>query len=378
MSLAGGLLMVLAGLAICRSACFCSMRGSTRLYGLIGLEIGLLLGRWLTGSVGATAVVLGVGAAVLLGLASYALEPYRRILLGVSGGFLIGLSIAALFGLDGWLGGFFGLVLAAACGAIGGFIVPFFFDSFVVAASALAGAAIVMAGAQWLPNVGLFVTLAAACCRGCHLGSGCGRDGLATRQHRKVGATPATTAGRCRPIGKTIAPRATRIGRASTRHMSVRRIARVFAVLLVLVVLAVAAIGLAGIDVDAQRWREPIAATLSRALGREVRLEGPARLALSFHPALIVRDVRISQPAGLRCAGVRPHRRAQAGDGSPASASQPAECARAAGAGGLGAPRALERRARQLDLRAAGARCRGGTARGLSAWTGAASRSSRG
>ncbi len=81
--------------------------------------------------------------------------------------------------------------------------------------------------------------------------------------------------------------------------MSLRRSARVFAALLALIVLVVAAIEFAGISVDAQRWREPIAAALSSALGREVRLEGPARLVLSFHPDLIVRDVRISNPAGF-------------------------------------------------------------------------------
>ncbi len=157
MSLLGGILMILAGLAILSFGLFLFYAWLPLLYGLIGLEIGLLLGRWLTGTVGATAIILGIGAAVLLGLLSYALEPYRRVLLGISGGVLIGLSIAALFGLDGWLGGFFGLVLAAVCGVIGGFIVPFFFDAFVVVASALAGAAMVMAGAHLiLPNVGLF------------------------------------------------------------------------------------------------------------------------------------------------------------------------------------------------------------------------------
>ena len=157
MSFLGGILMILAGLAILSFGLFLFYAWLPVLYGLLGLEIGLLLGRWLTGAVGATAIVLGIAGAVLLGLLSYALEPYRRVLLGISGGVLIGLSIAALFGLDGWLGGFFGLILAAVCGVIGGFIVPYFFDSFVVAASAIGGASMVMAGAHLImPNVGLF------------------------------------------------------------------------------------------------------------------------------------------------------------------------------------------------------------------------------
>jgi hypothetical protein len=157
MSFLGGILMILAGLAILSFGLFLFYAFLPLLYGLLGLEIGLLLGRWLTGSVGATAIILGIGGAILLGLLSYALEPYRRILLGISGGVLIGLSIAALFGLDGWVGGFFGLILAAVCGIIGGIVVPYFFDAFIVAASAVAGAFTVMAGAHLiLPNVALF------------------------------------------------------------------------------------------------------------------------------------------------------------------------------------------------------------------------------
>lgn len=127
------------------------------LYALIGFDVGLLLGRASTGDVGTTTIVLGLAGAIILGVASYILEPYRRVLLGVSGGILFGLSVAAAFGLDGWLGGFFGRVLALVCGAMGGFLVPRFFDLFVVGASAVSGAAMVMTGANHiLPSVGFF------------------------------------------------------------------------------------------------------------------------------------------------------------------------------------------------------------------------------
>jgi hypothetical protein len=78
-------------------------------------------------------------------------------LLGVSGGILFGLSVAAALGLDGWFGGFFGRVLALVCGAVGGLLVPRFFDLFVIGASAVSGAAMVMTGANHiLPGVGFF------------------------------------------------------------------------------------------------------------------------------------------------------------------------------------------------------------------------------
>jgi hypothetical protein len=157
MSLTFGLMMIVTGLAIMAFGLFLFYAWLPLLYALIGFDIGVLLGRTLTGDVGTTTIVLGVAGAVILGVASYFLEPYRRILVGVSGGILFGLSVAAAFGLDGWLGGFFGRILALVCGVIGGFLVPRFFDLFVVAASAVSGAAMVMIGAHHLlPGVGVF------------------------------------------------------------------------------------------------------------------------------------------------------------------------------------------------------------------------------
>ena len=157
MPLAIGLLMILTGLAIMAYGLFMFYAWLPLLYVLIGFDVGLLLGRAFTGDVGTTAIVLGIAGAFILGAASYVLEPYWRVLLGVSGGILFGLSVAAALGLDGWFGGFFGRVLALVCGAVGGLLVPRFFDLFVIGASAVSGAAMVMTGANHiLPGVGFF------------------------------------------------------------------------------------------------------------------------------------------------------------------------------------------------------------------------------
>ena len=157
MSFAIGSLMILTGLSIMGFGLFMFYAWLPLLYALIGFDVGLLLGRASTGDAGTTAIVLGLAGAIILGAASYILEPYRRVLLGVSGGILFGLSVAAAFGLDGWFGGFFGRVLALVCGAVGGLLVPRFFDLFVVGASAVSGAAMVMTGANHiLPSVGFF------------------------------------------------------------------------------------------------------------------------------------------------------------------------------------------------------------------------------
>jgi hypothetical protein len=152
-----GILMIVTGFAIMGFGLFLFYAWLPLLYGLVGLEIGLLVGKTLTGSVGATAIAFGIAGAILLGMASYFLEPYRRILLGVSGGILIGLALAALLALDRLFGGLFATILALGCGLIGGIVLPRYFDALIIAASALGGAVIVMTGANLiLPNVGLF------------------------------------------------------------------------------------------------------------------------------------------------------------------------------------------------------------------------------
>jgi len=157
MSFVFGLLMILTGLAILTFGLFLFYALLPVLYALVGFDIGLLLGCSLFGDAGIIAILIGVVGAILLGVCSYGLEPYRRLLLGVSGGFLFGLSLAAVFGLDGLLGGFFGLLLAIVCGVIGGLFVTLFFDMFVIGWSAIAGAVLVMTGAHHLfPGVGLF------------------------------------------------------------------------------------------------------------------------------------------------------------------------------------------------------------------------------
>ncbi len=78
-----------------------------------------------------------------------------------------------------------------------------------------------------------------------------------------------------------------------------RILLKILAALVALGVLALAAVAFIGIGIDAQRWRAPVATALSSALGREVLLEGPARLTLSLRPDLLVGDIRIANPPGF-------------------------------------------------------------------------------
>jgi hypothetical protein len=103
------------------------------------------------------AITLGVVGAVLMFLASYFLEPYRRLLLGISGGAAVGLAVASLFGWDHGASGVFALFLAVFGAIVGASVVPRYFDAFIIGASAFGGAAMLMAGAHTLlPGVALF------------------------------------------------------------------------------------------------------------------------------------------------------------------------------------------------------------------------------
>lgn len=157
MSLIGSLLMILTGLVIMSFGLFIFYAWLPLLYAIVGLDIGLMLGRWLTGDVGAIAIVLGIAGAILLGAASYFLEPYRRLLLGASAGVLFGLSMATAFNLDTVLGAVLASVLILLCGVLGAAFVARFFNAFVVGASAISGATMAVAGVHHLlPNLGLF------------------------------------------------------------------------------------------------------------------------------------------------------------------------------------------------------------------------------
>ena len=66
-------------------------------------------------------------------------------------------ALMRIFGLDGTLGTIIGGVLAVVLGLIGGSVVPRYFDLFVIFATAVSGAGMVMTGAHMLmPDARIF------------------------------------------------------------------------------------------------------------------------------------------------------------------------------------------------------------------------------
>lgn len=155
MPILAGIVFVVTGLAFASFGLFLFYAFLPLLFAFIGFDIGVLLGRWLTGGLGFIAIAAGVVAAGILSIASYSLEPYRRILLGSSSGILAGISLAAGLGLEGWFVGLLNLGLIFAGGLVGGLLVLYFFDVFVVVASAVGGAGLAVAGVQLLLRGGL-------------------------------------------------------------------------------------------------------------------------------------------------------------------------------------------------------------------------------
>lgn len=156
-SLTYGLLLVLTGTAMMGFGLLIYYAWLPVLYALIGLDLGLLLGTWLTGGMGVTAIVLGVVCAVVLACLAYLLEPFRRIFLGLSAGALFGMALADLLGVDRLIGGAQPQVFAIAGALIGAVLVPWIYKPFIVFTSAFTGASMAITGAGLIfPGSGIF------------------------------------------------------------------------------------------------------------------------------------------------------------------------------------------------------------------------------
>ena len=82
-----------------------------------------------------------------------------------------------------------------------------------------------------------------------------------------------------------------------------RRIAAVLAALLglplILILIAIIAVAVFGVTIDASRWREPLEARASAALGRQVTLDGSLTFEIGREAAVHVGGVRVRNPPGF-------------------------------------------------------------------------------
>ena len=147
MSLIYASLLIFSGLALMGFGLLLFYAWLPLLYGLFGLDLGLVLGTWLTGSTGVVAVLIGVICAAVFALLAYTLEPLRRMLLGISAGALLGIAVGDLLGFSKLVGGVQPHIFAFIGALFGGVLMPMIFRQFIVMASAFSGASMVIGGA---------------------------------------------------------------------------------------------------------------------------------------------------------------------------------------------------------------------------------------
>jgi hypothetical protein len=146
MSIINGLLLILAGLGAMGFGLFLFYAFLPLFYAMFGVGVGFWLGSLLSGAgegeMSFLKLLFGLGGGVLFAGVAYYLEPFRRILIGIGLGSLIGGLIASAIGLTGIVG----TVIMIAGALIGAGITLAVFDRFIIVASAFGGAGLAMDG----------------------------------------------------------------------------------------------------------------------------------------------------------------------------------------------------------------------------------------
>ena len=146
MYLVNAISLILVGLAAMGFGLFLFYALLPLFYAFFGVGVGYWFGSLLTGAppgeTNLTKLLFMIGGGVLFAASAYFLEGFRRILIGIGLGSLIGGLIASALGVSG----FFGVVIMAVAAVIGAGITLAVFDAFIVVASAFGGAGLAMDG----------------------------------------------------------------------------------------------------------------------------------------------------------------------------------------------------------------------------------------
>ena len=146
MSLVNGIFLVLVGLGAMGFGLMLFYALLPLFYAFFGLGVGYWFGSLLTsspeGEMSFIKLIFGLGGAILFAGGAYFFEPFRRILIGIGMGSLVGGLIASALGLTG----FFGVAIMIVGAVIGAGLTLRVFDAFVVVSSAFGGAGLAMDG----------------------------------------------------------------------------------------------------------------------------------------------------------------------------------------------------------------------------------------
>jgi hypothetical protein len=143
-----GIALIFVGLGVMGFGLFLFYALLPLFYAFFGVGVGYWFGSLLTGAPPGDAnlikLLFAIGGAVLFGGSAYFLEPFRRILVGIGLGSLVGGMIASAIGLTGFLG----TIIMIAAGVIGALITLAVFDPYIIVASAFGGAGLAMDGSH--------------------------------------------------------------------------------------------------------------------------------------------------------------------------------------------------------------------------------------
>ena len=141
-----GLLLILVGLGAMGFGLFLFYAFLPVLYAFFGIGVGYWLGSLLTGAgegeMSLLKFLFAFGGGVLFSGAAHYIEPFRRILIGIGLGSLVGGLIASAIGLTG----FVGTIIMIAGAVVGAGISLAVFDRFIIVTSAFGGAGLLMDG----------------------------------------------------------------------------------------------------------------------------------------------------------------------------------------------------------------------------------------
>ncbi len=143
-----GIALICVGLGVMGFGLFLFSALLPLFYAFFGVGVGYWFGSLLTGAPPGDAnlvkLLFAIGGAVLFGGSAYFLEPFRRILVGIGLGSLVGGLIAGAIGLTGFLGA----AIMIVTGVVGALITLAVFDPYIIVASAFGGAGLAMDGSH--------------------------------------------------------------------------------------------------------------------------------------------------------------------------------------------------------------------------------------
>jgi hypothetical protein len=146
MYMVNGILLILVGLGVMGFGLFLFYAFLPVFYAFFGIGVGYWLGSLLTGAgegeMSMLKLLFGLGGGVLFAGAAHFIEQFRRMLIGIGLGSLVGGLIASAIGLTGIVG----TIIMVVGAFIGAGITMAVFDRFIVVASSFAGAGVAMDG----------------------------------------------------------------------------------------------------------------------------------------------------------------------------------------------------------------------------------------